>query len=41
MFKIQVQHQGSSTGKNENDSSVDQLLGLIVREIDRHLAETN
>ncbi len=41
MFKIQVQHQGSSTGKNENDSSVDQLLGLIVREIDRHLAEKN
>jgi hypothetical protein len=41
MFKIQVQHQGSSTGKNENDSSVDQLLGLIVREIDRHVAEKN
>lgn len=39
MFKVQVQHQGSSSGEKREDDSVDQLLGLIVREIDRRVAK--
>jgi hypothetical protein len=41
MFKVQVQvrHQGSSSGEKRENDSVDQLLGLIVREIDRRGAE--
>jgi len=41
MFKVQVQHQGSSSGQKGENDSVDQLLGLIVREIDRRVAEKN
>jgi len=39
MFKVQVQHQGSSSGEKRENDSVEQLLGLIVREIDRRVAE--
>ena len=41
MFKVQVQHQGSSSGQKGENDSVDQLLGLIVPEIDRRVAEKN
>ncbi len=41
MFKVQVQHQGSSSGQKGENDSVDQLLGLIVREIERRVAEKN
>ncbi len=39
MFKVQVQHQGFSSGvKGENDSER-LLLGMIVAEIERHVAD--
>ena len=41
MFKVQVQHQGSSSGQKGENDAVDQLLGLIVREIDRRVAAKN
>ena len=41
MFKVIVQHQGSSSGLKSDNDSVHQLLGLIVREIERGVAEKN
>jgi Protein of unknown function (DUF3485) len=39
MFKVQVQCQGSSSGLRSDHDSVHQLLGLIVREIERRVSE--
>jgi len=41
MFKVQVQVQGSSSGHESENDSVNQLLEQIVGEIDRHVAEKN
>jgi len=41
MFKVQVQHQGLSSGQKGEQDSMKQLLGLIVREIDGRAAEKN
>jgi uncharacterized protein DUF3485 len=38
MFKVQVQHQGSSLSGNTESNSVKQLLGRIVVEIERRSA---
>lgn len=39
MYKVQVQRQGLKSDLESQNDSVDQLLGLIVREIDRRVAE--
>jgi Protein of unknown function (DUF3485) len=41
MFKVQVQHQGSSSVQTGEGDPVDQLLGLIVSEIDRRATQQN
>ncbi len=38
MFKVMVQQQGSSSGLNEENDAVKQLLGMIVGEIERRVA---
>jgi hypothetical protein len=40
MFKVQVQHQVSAVGKDEN-SSVEDFLGRIVQEIEQRMAARN
>jgi hypothetical protein len=41
MFKVQVQHPGSNSGQKGENESVEQLLGLIVGEIERRVADKN
>ncbi len=41
MFKVQVQYQGSSSDVAGENDSVKQLLGLVVGEIERRVADKN
>ena len=39
MFKVQVQRQNPRSSIESENESVDEFLGLIVREIDQHVAQ--
>jgi hypothetical protein len=39
MFKVQVQRQGTGAAQPGGNEAVDELLGLIVREIEGHVAD--